>query len=117
MLIPRHLMSFDTPRLAAFLRFVWAGPSGLPSALESEWRLVVIRWLGIAFMLPSIGLLHLPPNHVPWAYGLLWVACVYNGLAQRSLRRTHRLFLNGYFTTVGDALLNVAMVTLGGGFG
>jgi diguanylate cyclase (GGDEF)-like protein len=41
---------------------------------------------------------------------------VYNGFVQWSLPRHPRLFSHGYITTLGDALLNVAMVILGGGF-
>src|SRR5579859_1526295 len=99
------------------LAFLWNGPRNAPSWLETEWRLVAIRWLGIAFMLPSIRLLGLPADRVHWAYVVLVAAAAYNLLIQRGLRREPRLFISGYFTTFGDALLNVAMITLGGGFG
>jgi hypothetical protein len=96
----------------------WQGPADLPAALETEWRLVAIRWLGILLMLPSVGLLQLSAERLLAAYGLLLVAAVYNAVVQLSMSRAgHRaLFASGYVTTVGDALLNVAMISLGGGF-
>jgi hypothetical protein len=48
----------------------WQGPADLPAALETEWRLVAIRWLGILLMLPSVGLLQLSAERLLAAYGL-----------------------------------------------
>ena len=41
--------------LVRILTLIWNGPRRLPASLETEWRLVVIRWLGIAFMLPGLS--------------------------------------------------------------
>jgi diguanylate cyclase (GGDEF)-like protein len=97
--------------------YLWNGPASLPSELGTEWRLVAIRWLGILLMLPSVGLLDLSRDRLDAAYAVLAGAAVYNLFIQLTLPRRPALFTSGYLTTIGDALLNVAMVTLGGGFG
>jgi diguanylate cyclase (GGDEF)-like protein len=102
--------------LRACVRF-WNGPSDLPRALETERRLWAIRWLGIVLMAPSLGLLNLDGQRLMAAYLVLAVAAIYNAAVHLCLKRHSWLFTRGYFTTIGDALLNVAMITLGGGFG
>jgi diguanylate cyclase (GGDEF)-like protein len=96
---------------------LWHGPAGLRTALAGEWRLVTIRWVGILIMMPSVVLLQLPVQRVVSAYAVLGVAAIYNLFIQIALKRHPALFTNGYLTTLGDTLLNVAMVFLGGGFG
>ena len=95
----------------------WKVPRDLPPALHTEWWLTAIRWLGILLMAPSIGLFQLPPDRAAAAYVVLGVAAAYNATIHACLRRRPNLLANGYVTTLGDALLNVAMVSLGGGFG
>src|SRR5439155_1560073 len=50
------------------------------------------------------------------AYALLGVACLYNGALELVLSRRPGWLANGYLSTIGDGLLNVAMVIVGGGF-
>jgi diguanylate cyclase (GGDEF)-like protein len=98
------------------LAYICNGPSGLPQSATTEWRLVCIRWLGILFVLPSLSLLGLPADRLTESYAVLASAATYNLLIQHNLRVRPWLFANGYLTTVGDALLNVALITIGGGF-
>src|SRR5438105_9961571 len=95
---------------------LWACPSELPSSLETEWRLVAVRWSGIVLMLPALQLLNLETDRVVAAYGVLGAAAVYNLFVQTALWRRPGLLTSGYLTTVGDGLLNVAMISLGCGF-
>jgi diguanylate cyclase (GGDEF)-like protein len=98
------------------LAYIRNGPSGLPQSATTEWRLVCIRWLGILFVLPSISLLGLPADRLTESYAVLAGAATYNLFVQHNLRVRPWLFANGYLTTVGDALLNVALISIGGGF-
>jgi diguanylate cyclase (GGDEF)-like protein len=102
--------------LRSVLTYAWAGPPRLPASLQTEWRLVIMRWLGIALVLPSLHLLNLPAERLNIGYVILAVAGFYNLVVQSLLRRQSPLLLRGYTTTLGDALLNVAMVLIGGGF-
>ena len=95
---------------------VWKLPPDLPEPLETEWRLVAIRWSGVLLMLPALQLIDLEPDRLSAAYAVLAAAAGYNLFVQNMLLRRPRLFAGGYLTTVGDALLNVAMISLGGGF-
>ena len=106
-------------RLGPLLRpidHVWKLPPGLPGPLETEWRLVAIRWSGVLLMMPALQLIHLDQDRLLAAYGVLAAAAGYNLFVQQMLQRRPWLFAGGYLTTVGDALLNVAMISLGGGF-
>jgi|SRR5579864_1500252 len=98
------------------LAYIWNGPHELPRSVAIEWRLVPLRWLGIALMLPSLLLLGLPPERLAFGYALLVGAAIFNIVVQRTLPRRPYLFTSGYITAVGDALLTVAMLTIGGGF-
>jgi hypothetical protein len=103
--------------LAHVLAFLWNGPPTLPRTLATEWHLVAIRWSGILLMAPSVGLLDLRPEQRPAVYAVLAAASIYNLCLQIMLPKRPEVFTNGYLTTMGDGLLNVAMIALAGGFG
>jgi signal transduction histidine kinase len=98
------------------VRRLWNGPDDLPRALKIEWRFVAVRWLGIACLAPVLLLLHLPMERLLAAYALLALASAYNAVLEFTLPRKASWLVNGYFSTIGDGLLNVAMVIVGGGF-
>jgi diguanylate cyclase (GGDEF)-like protein len=103
-------------RLVRPLEHLWKLPAGLSAPLEIEWRLVAIRWFGVLLMLPALQLIHLQQDRLSAAYAVLAAAAGYNLFVQHMLPRHPALFAGGYVTTLGDALLNVAMISLGGGF-
>ena len=96
--------------------YLYKGPSDLPEPLQLEWRFIAVRWIGIAFV--SVGCLVAPFSRqtISAIYLVLLVAALYNLSIQRLITRRPELFINGYVTTFGDGLLNVVMVTVGGGF-
>jgi signal transduction histidine kinase len=98
------------------LRFLWNGPEDLPRNLKLEWRFVAVRWLGIASLAPVLLLAHLPLDRLVEAYLVLIVASVYNAGLQMIMPRRPQWLANGYISTLGDALLDIAMVIVGGGF-
>lgn len=107
-------------RLAQALRpaitYLWQGPPSLPQALQLEWRFVAVRWLGIIFMAPGLLLAHLSPQRLLAAYLVLALAVVYNLTIQVVTLKRPGLFVSGYVTAIGDSLLNIAMINVGGGF-
>ena len=111
------MASADTgSRLGDRLAFVWNGSDDLPRSLRLEWRLVAVRWLGIACLAPVLLLANLPPERLVAAYLVLAVATVYNVALRHIMPRRPQLLANGYISTIGDAMLDVAMVIVGGGF-
>jgi signal transduction histidine kinase len=98
------------------LRFLWDGPADLPRTLKLEWRFVAVRWLGIASLAPVLLLANLPLERLAAAYAVLIVASVYNAGLQYVMPRRPQWLANGYISTLGDALLDIAMVIVGGGF-
>jgi signal transduction histidine kinase len=76
----------------AWLDFAWNGPVDLPRFLRVEWRLVAVRWLGIASLAPALLLAHLPSEELVAAYLQLAAATVYN--AGLLLRLTAALAAN-----------------------
>ena len=102
--------------LADRLRFFWNGPDDLPRNLKLEWRFVAVRWLGIVSLAPNLPLAHLSFDRLLAAYLVLIVASVYNAGLQSLMPRRPQWLANGYISTLGDALLDVAMVIVGGGF-
>ncbi|MBI4317389.1 MAG: HAMP domain-containing histidine kinase [Chloroflexi bacterium] len=96
------------------LAYVWLGPEGMPKSLRLEWRFVAVRWIGIIFMTPGLLLAKLPNDTLLAAYGILVVAGVYNAVVQRLIRKRPAVLTNGYLTSLGDGLLNLVMITLGG---
>src|SRR5438105_101503 len=102
--------------LANRLSSLWNGPEDLPRNLKLEWRFVAVRWLGISSLAPILLLAHLPTERLIAAYAVLFVASVYNAGLQRVMPRRPQWLANGYVSTIGDALLDIAMVIVGGGF-
>jgi signal transduction histidine kinase len=98
------------------VRRLWNGPDDLPRSLKLEWRFVAVRWLGIGLIAPVLLLLHLPPERLIAAYALLGIASAYNAVLEYMLPRRASWLANGYLSTIGDGLLNVALVVIGGGF-
>src|SRR5258708_2069694 len=98
------------------LRFLWNGPEDLPRGLKLEWRLIAVRWLGIASLAPVLLLAHLPLERLAAAYLVLIVASVYNAGLQQIVSRRPQWLANGYISTLGDALLDIAIIVVGGGF-
>jgi signal transduction histidine kinase len=98
------------------LRFLWNGPDDLPRSLKLEWRFVAVRWLGIASLAPVLLLAHLPLDRLVEAYLVLIVASVYNAGLQQIMPRRPQWLANGYISTIGDALLDIAIIVVGGGF-
>src|SRR6266849_9347783 len=98
------------------IRAEWHGPTDLPSSLTMEWRLIVARWVGILVVGPALPFLNLPPDHLAAAYAILLFATAYNVVIRSWMQRRPDLFANGYVTTVCDSVLNIAMVSVGGGF-
>ncbi|HEX5501925.1 MAG TPA: HAMP domain-containing sensor histidine kinase [Thermomicrobiales bacterium] len=101
--------------LRAGLR-LWHGPPTFPRPLQLEWRFVIVRWLGISIMTPGLLLAHLSPQRTLAGYAVLVLAAVYNAIVQVMLLRRPAAFASGYITVIGDALLNIAMINIGGGF-
>ena len=104
------------PVVQRSIAYLWQGPPSLPAQLQLEWRFVAVRWLGIVFMAPGLLVAHLAPAQLHGAYGVLLLAALYNLAVQTVLRRRPNLFANGYVTAIGDGLLNIAMINIGGGF-
>ncbi len=98
------------------LQHLWNGPSDLPRALKLEWRFVAVRWLGIAFVIPAVLLANLGSERLLAAYAVIAVAAIYNCFVQFVMPRRPQLLANGYLTTLGDGLLDIALVVVGGGF-
>lgn len=95
-----------------FLTYCWQGPASLPRDVRLEWRFVVIRWVGIVFVIPGIMLLDIPLKHRIYGYLVLVAAIVYNVGVQRFMRAHPEVIAKGYVTTTIDGLLNIAMIVL-----
>ncbi|HLH71932.1 MAG TPA: histidine kinase dimerization/phospho-acceptor domain-containing protein, partial [Chloroflexota bacterium] len=98
------------------LAYQWAGPPHLPRSLKLEWRFVGIRWLGIAFVVPGLYMANFPQERLLGAYIVIIVAAIYNLGVHWAIRRYPTLIAGGYVTTLLDGLLNIALITVGGGF-
>ena len=105
-----------TRSLRSLLSYLWHGPTDLPRALKLEWRFVAVRWLGIAFVTPALLLANLGTERLMAAYAVIAVAAFYNAAVMFLMPRRPHLLANGYLTTLGDGLLDIAMVVVGGGF-
>jgi signal transduction histidine kinase len=106
-----------SPLPRRFFQYLWQGPSTMQQSLQLEWRLVAVRWLGIVIMTPGIPLAHLSDSNSRAAYAVLFFAAVYNLTVQLCIRYRPSVFTNGYVTAIGDTLLTIAMIKIGGGFG
>lgn len=102
--------------LRRLFQYLWQGPPTLPQSLQLEWRLVAVRWLGIVIMTPVIPLAHLSDSNSRASYAVLFFAAVYNLIIQLCIRYRPSVFTNGYVTAIGDTLLTIAMIKIGGGF-
>ncbi len=102
--------------IAGVARRAWTGANDLPPFLKLEQRFIALRFLGILCLAPTLPLLNLSPTRLAAAYGLLLFTVVYNSGIQFLLRIRSHWLDKGYITTIGDGLLNIAMVTIGGGF-
>src|SRR5712691_5937184 len=98
------------------IRAEWHGPTDLPNSLTMEWRLIAARWVGILVVGPALPFLNLPLDHLAAAYAILLFATAYNVVVRWWMQRRPDLFASGYVTTVCDSVLNIAMVSVGGGF-
>lgn len=94
------------------LAYCWQGPASLSRDVRLEWRFVVIRWVGIVFVVPGIMLLDIPTSHRVCGYVVLLLAAVYNLSVHRIITSRPELVANGYLTTTIDGLLNIAIVML-----
>jgi signal transduction histidine kinase len=87
-----------------------------PLELRIEQFFITVRWFGICILAPTLLLTNLPPDRMRAAYLILGLAGIYNAVIGRILRDRPHLLQSGYITTIGDGVLNVAMVGVGGGF-
>ena len=99
-----------------WLQFIWIGPTGLLTSLRLEWRIVQVRWIGVVCV--ALGLPHtdLSPHQMYNGYIILAVGALYNLSLQILILRSPRIIAGGYLTSLGDALLNIGMLYVAGGF-
>jgi signal transduction histidine kinase len=102
--------------LSRALAYMWGGPQHLNPQLKLEWRFVAVRWLGIILLAPALALADLPDERMLGVYSVLGIAAAYNLVVQLLLQRRIAVSAIGYLTTLGDTLLNIAIVQVGGGF-
>jgi signal transduction histidine kinase len=81
-----------------------------------EWRFIAIRWLGILFLAPLLINLDLSKSQLLGSYAVLIVATIYNLALQFLLARQSGPPVSGYFITLFDGMLNIAIVTVADGF-
>ncbi len=103
-------------KLISWLTYSWEGPHLLSQTLKLEWRFVMIRWLGIVIIAPGLFLFNLSPNQLIGAYIVLGIAFIYNLFLQYMLAKRSKMLISGYLVIVLDALLNIAMIIVAGGF-
>jgi hypothetical protein len=111
--------TFETsrPTAARLIGKLWIGPPELSVPLRLEWHFVVVRWLGIAMFVPGAALANLPGAHWNAVIAVVLLAVSYNATITWLIRRYPGLLTSGYVTSIGDLLLNVAMmICLGNGF-
>lgn len=96
--------------------YLWEGPDFLSQALKLEWRFIVMRWLGIIIIAPGLFLFNLSHQQIIGAFVVLAIALVYNLILQYMLAKRSKLLISGYLVIFLDALLNVAMIIVAGGF-
>ena len=102
--------------LVRFVATVLSGSTDVPAHLRAEQQSVVLRYLGILCLIPTLPLFHLSTPRLVGAYTLLIFAAIYNTGVQILLHRRPRWLNDGYITTIGDGLLSIAMLAIGGGF-
>jgi signal transduction histidine kinase len=106
-------------RLFGRVSRLWTGSSDLPVQLQMEQRFILLRYVGIICLLPTLPLFALSPAKLAAAYLVLLSATLYNGwVAVAILRRRHLRWLRqGYITTFGDGACCIAMLLIFGDFG
>jgi len=104
------------PALQAWVVGFWRGPADLPDVLCQEWRFTVVRWPAILFVALGLPLAQLQSDQLWQAYGVLVFAGLYNTALTVLLRRQHPLLRGGYVSTALDAIMNLAMINIAGGF-
>ncbi|HEY3061412.1 MAG TPA: EAL domain-containing protein [Chloroflexota bacterium] len=109
------LFSSLAPLRRKFLE-LWDGSPDLPRPVKLERRLVLGRWIAIAFCAPALGLYQMPPLQHTAAFTLLGVALIYNFALFCLIRREHRWVADGSIATFGDGVLCAAMIAIVGGF-
>ncbi|GAC1544393.1 MAG: hypothetical protein NVS2B7_18670 [Herpetosiphon sp.] len=103
-------------RIRRLLARIWYGPLNVSPQLRMEQRFIVLRYLGILFLAPALPLLHFSSQRLVAAYTLLMVYAGFNVCVQMLLMRRSRFLNHGYVTSLGDGLITMAMVLIGGGF-
>jgi diguanylate cyclase (GGDEF)-like protein len=104
-------------RLArTLLTSLWNGPADLSRPLRLEWRIVLGRWLAIAFVATALNVNVLPEARATAAYGVLIAAFAYSLALQQLIRRHSVLMESGRLPTLGDAVLCALMFPILGGF-
>ncbi len=98
------------------LTSLWNGPVDLSRPLRLEWRIVLGRWLAIAFVAVALGVNSLPEASTTAAYGVLVAAFAYSVTLQLLIRRHSFLVERGALPTVGDGVLCALMFPILGGF-
>ena len=102
--------------LRRFARLLVSVEPDFDQQVSLERRLVYIRWLGIAFVAPSLPLFGLEPTRMLGAYLVLAFAALYNLVILVVLKRAPRRVANGFLPVLADGLANAGFVLLVGGF-
>lgn len=102
--------------LKAALAATWDPSGELSSHMRLELRIVIGRWLAIAFV--GVALAVRPPGDVPLqlAYAVLGIALVYTIKLRQLIATGHPAVENGTLPATGDVLLCATMLPIMGGF-
>ncbi len=104
------------PYLTELLYQLWMGRPGLSPHLRLEQRFVMVRWIGLIVMTPALLLFDLSPGRLTAAYTVLAIAALYNFGVQKLMENDSPRLDNGYITTIGDGILSISIILIGGGF-
>ena len=93
----------------------WSPSIELSRRMRLEMRILIGRWLGIAFVGVALAI---HPSEVPLglAYAILGVALVYTLVLRRLILSGHAAVEDGSLPAAGDVLLCAAMLPILGGF-
>ncbi len=111
------VLGFVLP-VGRFLRAQWQLPAGVERALWIEWRLVVVRWFGVALVSPGIPFAGLSFERSAAACGVLLAAAAMNsGYRYLILNPQSALapLLHKGLSSIGDFGLHIVMIAIGGG--
>src|ERR1051326_7988614 len=94
----------------------WSPSIELSRRMRLEMRILIGRWLGIAFV--GIALASHPSAEVPLglAYAILGIAFLYTLVLRRLIVSGHKAVEDGTLPATGDVLLCAAMLPILGGF-